>query len=166
MLVCTNGHGSLSELSLWDSAAKWTIASASATSRSTSSASQMSPTTSCTRSVGRSDKESSLPAYVSLSSTTTDTSVLAMSQRTKFEPMNPAPPVTRILCMADTLARADGDTVSPAWQGGRREGHHPGRWSGHAAPSADDRLEQADAPRVRQADDLLPAVHAHAGRYP
>src|SRR5450759_1605209 len=36
-----------------------------------------------------------------------------MSQRTKFEPMNPAPPVTRSLCMADTLACIRDSTGSP-----------------------------------------------------
>ena len=61
-LVWTKGEGSVSELSLWDSAAKWTTASASATSRSTRSASTMSPTTSEHRSAGSSANASSLAA--------------------------------------------------------------------------------------------------------
>ena len=37
-----------------------------------------------------------LPAYVSLSRLTTGTSLSAHQSRTKFAPMKPAPPVTRI----------------------------------------------------------------------
>ncbi len=42
-LVCTNGHGECSELSLCDSAAKCTTASQAATAGSSVAASQMSP---------------------------------------------------------------------------------------------------------------------------
>ena len=51
-LVWMNGPGSVSELSLCDSAAKCTTASCAATSSSTSSPSATSPTTSETRSSG------------------------------------------------------------------------------------------------------------------
>ena len=55
------GDGSRSELSLWDSAAKWTTMSERATSGSTTSPSATSPTTSRMRSF-RSARESGLPA--------------------------------------------------------------------------------------------------------
>jgi hypothetical protein len=45
MFDCRNGVGSLSELSLCDSAAKFTTTSASATRRSASSASAVEPST-------------------------------------------------------------------------------------------------------------------------
>src|SRR5580692_12700794 len=45
----------------------------------------------------------------------------------------------------------------------RHERHHPRRRRGHAASSAHACDEQAIAARLRQADDLLPAVHADAG---
>ena len=48
----------------------------------------------------------------------------------------------------------------------RREGHHPGRRLGHAALSADARGVEAAPADLRQADDLLPAVDADAGRDP
>ena len=54
MFVEMNGAGSCSELSTCDSAAKWTTTSDSATSLSTSGASQMSPCTKSTEpSAGR-----------------------------------------------------------------------------------------------------------------
>ena len=51
---------------------------------------------------------------------------------------------------------------------GRRshEGHHSGRRLGHAALPADARDQQAAAAGLRQADDLLSAVDADAGRHP
>ena len=44
------------------------------------------------------------------------------------------------------------------------EGHHPGRRLRHPAASAHPRDQQAAAAGLRQADDLLPAVDADAGR--
>ena len=46
------------------------------------------------------------------------------------------------------------------------EGHHSRRRLGHAALSRDARHQQAAAAGLRQADDLLPAVDADAGRHP
>jgi hypothetical protein len=68
MLVCRNGDGSRSELSLWLSAAKWTTTSERLTSSSTSAASATDP---CTNSMSSrtGDRDASLPAYVSASST-------------------------------------------------------------------------------------------------
>src|SRR6185369_6326626 len=48
---------------------------------------------------------SRLPAYVRLSKTTTRAAVRARARRTKFDPMNPAPPVTRSVCMPATILR-------------------------------------------------------------
>ena len=45
--------------------------------------------------------EARLPAYVSLSRTTTRTSRARSASRTKFEPMKPAPPVTIHVCMRE-----------------------------------------------------------------
>ena len=45
-------------------------------------------------------------------------------------------------------------------------GNHPGRRLGHAAVSDHHGRQQAAAAGVRQADDLLPAVHADPGRHP
>src|SRR5215468_9478440 len=93
--VCTNGVGSDSELSLCDSAAKWTTTSAAATNLSTTPASAMSPGTKSIRSATGA-KLASVPAYVSASRTVTCTSGWVATVRcTKLAPMNPAPPVTR-----------------------------------------------------------------------
>ena len=46
------------------------------------------------------------------------------------------------------------------------QGHHPRRRLRHAAVSADAGRQQAAAAGLRQADDLLPAVDADAGRHP
>lgn len=61
-LVWTKGEGSLSELSLWDSAAKWTVMSWSLTRVSTSSASQISPSMRVTLLSGRPLRLSAFPA--------------------------------------------------------------------------------------------------------
>ncbi len=61
-LVWMNGDGSLSELSLCDSAAKCTVMSWPATSRSTRAASQIEPTSRRKRLVGRPDSDAVLPA--------------------------------------------------------------------------------------------------------
>lgn len=61
-LVCTNGHGSRRELSLWDSAAKWTTASAAPIRSSTTPASAMPPTTSSQRAESAAARFSRLPA--------------------------------------------------------------------------------------------------------
>ena len=74
------------------SAAKLTTASQPSPALATASASQMSPSTSC---VSQPSRFAGLPEYVSLSSTTTS-SPAATRRLTKCEPMNPAPPVTRI----------------------------------------------------------------------
>ena len=63
----------------------------------------MSPTTSWTRSSGRPARDSRLAAYVSLSRTVIWTSVCSTRWCTKFEPMNPAPPVTRRLSTRGSL---------------------------------------------------------------
>ena len=47
-----------------------------------------------------------------------------------------------------------------------REGHHPGRRLRHPAAPDHPRGQQAAAAGLRQADDLLPAVDADAGRHP
>ena len=47
---------------------------------------------------------------------------------------------------------------------GPAEGHHPGRRHRHAAPSGHPRGLQAAPAGLRQADDLLPALHPDAGR--
>ena len=57
-----NGHGSSNELSLCDSAAKWTTASWSPTRRSTKPASHTSPSTNAKRSAGSPSSEARLPA--------------------------------------------------------------------------------------------------------
>ena len=44
--------------------------------------------------------------------------------------------------------------------------HHPRRWRRHPSLSGDPVGLQATAADLRQADDLLPADHADAGRYP
>ena len=44
--------------------------------------------------------------------------------------------------------------------------HHPGRRIGHAAVPDHDGGQQAAAARLRQAADLLPALHADHGRHP
>ena len=49
---------------------------------------------------------------------------------------------------------------------GRYEGDHPRRRLRHPALPRHARREQAAHARVRQADDLLPALHADAGGYP
>ena len=46
------------------------------------------------------------------------------------------------------------------------QGHHPGRRLRHAALSGHPRRQQAAAAGLRQADDLLSAVDADAGRHP
>ena len=46
------------------------------------------------------------------------------------------------------------------------QGHHPGRRLGDAALSDHPRRQQAAPAGLRQADDLLPAVDADAGRHP
>ena len=51
-------------------------------------------------------------------------------------------------------------------EGARDEGHRPGRRLGHAALPDDAGDQQAAAAGLRQADDLLPARDADAGRHP
>ena len=48
----------------------------------------------------------------------------------------------------------------------RPKRHHPGRWGRNPAPSGHAGDQQAIAADLRQADDLLPAVHADPGRHP
>src|SRR5258705_13861433 len=85
------------ERSTWVSAAKFTTTSAPSIAPATALASQMSPFTN--RYPGSSATDSRLarfPAYVSLSSTVTrESGKRSRIIRTKFEPMKPAPPVTR-----------------------------------------------------------------------
>src|SRR5690349_14744548 len=101
-----NGAGLASELSLWVSAAKWTTASDSDTSRDTSAASVMSPSTKRTASASGSS-DSRLPAYVRASSTVTESSGYPRTVLwTKLAPMNPAPPVTNNR-MSNTLTGGD-----------------------------------------------------------
>ena len=88
--MCTNSWAPRIERSTWVSAAKLTTASHPSPARSTASGSAMSPTTSSTPVPSR---FAGLPAYVSLSRTTTS-SPPASSRLTKCDPMNPAPPVT------------------------------------------------------------------------
>src|SRR5262245_25353857 len=99
--VSTNSAAPRIERSTWVSAAKLTIASAPAADSATASASQMSPTTS---SASRPSRFARLPEYVSLSRTATS-SPCATSRRTKCEPMNPAPPVTRIFIARKGIGR-------------------------------------------------------------
>src|SRR5204862_2283623 len=90
--------GSTTARLLCDSAAKLTMVSISSSrrTRSANSRSPMSPSTKTNRS-STSSRLARFPAYVSRSRTTTWSSGWRSSQkRTKLEPMNPAPPVTRI----------------------------------------------------------------------
>src|SRR5262245_59945025 len=50
--------------------------------------------------------------------------------------------------------------------GSGHEGHHPGRRKRHAALSGNTGRLEAAAAGLRQADDLLPAHDADAGRHP
>src|SRR5256712_7609897 len=86
---------SITDRSTWVSAAKWTTASAPRIASDTRTVSQTSPRRNaiCPAS-RRSRRFARFPAYVSLSRTTTSWPFLT-AIRTKFDPMNPAPPVTR-----------------------------------------------------------------------
>src|SRR5690606_34973763 len=121
MLVWMNGLGSRSELSLCDSAAKWTTASVGpvsrATSRPTTSGSATSPMTTSSRSAGKDSNAAGLAAYVILSRIVTRAAVCARTWCTKFDPMKPAPPVTNRCCMSATL------TTDPDSGHGHRGGH-------------------------------------------
>ena len=96
-LVSRNTAGPSIERSTWLSAAKWTTTSCPAISRVDHLASRMSP---CTNGGVESPSSSSTvaltPAYVSRSRLVTSASGSRSStRRMKFEPMKPAPPVTR-----------------------------------------------------------------------
>ena len=111
--VLRNGEASRIELSLCDSAAKCTMASIGGTAAaerwfspenrdSTSSASQILPCTKVRFAAGTPSRFSRLPAYVSASRTVMwACGWLRATQCTKFAPMNPAPPVTRMCCGAN-----------------------------------------------------------------
>ena len=106
--------GSTTASELCDSAAKLTITSISSSRSvfSASSKSAMSPWTKTIRS-SRSARLSRFPAYVSRSYATTWSSGCCSTQwRTKFEPMKPAAPVTRILTRQ--IMRSDGRSVKKA----------------------------------------------------
>src|SRR5437879_1655939 len=102
--VRTKSPASITDRSTWVSAAKWTTASAPRIASDTRTGSQTSPRRNaiCPAS-RRSRRFSRFPAYVSLSSTTTSRPFFT-AMRTKFEPMNPAPPVTRRRTARDILA--------------------------------------------------------------
>src|SRR6185312_856779 len=110
--VSMNSAAPMIERSTWVSAAKLTTASHPAAASTTASASQMSPTTSSTSAPSR---FALLPEYVSLSRTTTS-SPAAASRFAKWEPMNPAPPVTSTL-IALSLVKVFEDCTCP---GGHR----------------------------------------------
>src|SRR5688572_7454264 len=95
-LVRKKRPGSTMARLLCDSAAKFTMTSIACPrrTRSQSSRSTMSPCSNAMR-PSRSSRFARLPAYVSRSSTITSSSGWRSTQyRVKFEPMNPAPPVT------------------------------------------------------------------------
>ena len=87
---------------------------------------------------------------------------------------SPTAPGARPCRRAATGASASAATVAArrAERAARRarshhaQGHHPRRRLRHAAVSADARGQQAAAAGLRQADDLLSAVDADAGRHP
>src|SRR3546814_5804713 len=85
MLVWMNGLGSARELSMCDSAAKWTTASDVPTRSWMSAWSVMSPTTRSTRLSGRPASASRDAAYVILSSQVTRASVCATTWWTRCE---------------------------------------------------------------------------------
>src|SRR5579884_2168462 len=87
-----NSAGPRIERSTCVSAAKFTIASTPFAARATASGSAMSP---WWNSCSTPSRLARLPAYVSLSRTTTS-SPFAVRCRTKCDPMKPAPPVTRM----------------------------------------------------------------------
>ena len=98
--------GAAIERSTCDSAAKWQTVSISKRSKAvhTAARSQMSACTiayRCGNAAAMSARLSGLAAYVSLSKLTTRPVKPASSRRnrTKLEPMNPHPPVTRMFCM-------------------------------------------------------------------
>ena len=98
--VWMKSAGAWIERSTWLSAAKCTTARGrcSPKRRSTASRSQMSARTRRYRaSPSSAARFSVLPAYVSLSRFTTGSPPCASQSRMKFEPMKPAPPVTRII---------------------------------------------------------------------
>src|SRR5690606_25470095 len=145
-LLWMNPSGPRIDRSTWDSAAKCTIVSTSCSlsSVSTSARSRTSPCTkTCRPGSGRSRRFSRLPAYVSRSRFTTRTSSHRPSRnRTKFEPMKPAPPVTSTLRMG---APSKG---SPTGRAGR-SGVDFRRLERRAAPvflGKDRRLPRRDRP--------------------
>src|SRR5262245_23590887 len=79
------------------SAAKWTTMSAPFTSGPATAASATSPLTNTCRSLRNTSRRfSNRPAYVSLSRfVIRQSGCVEIAQRTKLDPMNPAPPVTR-----------------------------------------------------------------------
>ena len=115
--VMTKSAAPAMERSTCDSAAKWTTASAAGTSSSRRAPSRMSPSTKRRRGLSRtSSRLARLPAYVSLSRTTTSAPsrpgyASARARRTKCEPMKPAPPVTST-CMTDNSPGRRGWTRS------------------------------------------------------
>src|SRR2546428_3533547 len=93
--VRTKSPASRTDRSTWVSAAKWTTASAPRMAAVTIPASHTSPRSNeIVPASRRSRRFARFPAYVSLSRTTTSWPFLT-AIRTKFDPMNPAPPVTR-----------------------------------------------------------------------
>src|SRR5215210_5390159 len=97
------------ERSTWVSAAKLTIASQPSAASATAPGSPMSP---WTKRCSTPSRFAGFPEYVSLSSTTTS-SPPRTSRFTKCEPMNPAPPVTRI-AIGRSLVPQAAQTVAEA----------------------------------------------------
>ena len=69
-------------------------------------------------------------------------------------------------CMARLVGRNDHTEPASVPESVRHERHHPRRRQGNAAASHDAGDIQAASAGLRQADDLLPAHHAHAGGHP